>query len=276
LSDKKTGLWGTISGRISGAANSVGSLFTDTYTGAQDTIARMTADLPDVEVQVFTIHSSAEPDDYTLHFDFDELVKAGCVAKPVIVLWSGRPDMEQEMFARRLTAQFRTKLAHARRVAADSMTAATDATAPITYPPHPHATKAVGLAAAIGAALLLARAHPIVNIVVTALAFLGGKEVIAILTKHALSLFRAKDDTERLKSVMKAIEKQLEVREADMIRKAKKLPIHIHPVLYGAVRELCQEADMSLPPVTVAEDAPPLPESMIEALDPSIQPFYQG
>lgn len=65
----------------------------------------------EVEIPVYVIHNSADPEDYFFLFDFEVFVersKEGMFVRPKLRVWAGRDDFDRVLFAR----QFRQSFAH--------------------------------------------------------------------------------------------------------------------------------------------------------------------
>lgn len=65
----------------------------------------------EVEIPVYVIHNSDDPEDYFFLFDFEVFVersKEGMFVRPKLKVWAGRDDFDRVVFAR----QFRQSFAH--------------------------------------------------------------------------------------------------------------------------------------------------------------------
>ncbi|WP_179378445.1 hypothetical protein [Jannaschia marina] len=87
--------------------------------GATEWIPQLT--LPElrqkVEIPVYVVHNSADPDDYFFIFDFEQFVeraRSGLFVRPVLKVWSGRADLERRLFARRFRQSFAREFEAAR------------------------------------------------------------------------------------------------------------------------------------------------------------------
>lgn len=81
---------------------------------------RLMGQLPDVklptlgkpvDIPVYVIHNSGDPEDYFFIFDFEQFVersRSGIFVRPRLKVWAGRSDFGRGAFAR----QFRTSFAH--------------------------------------------------------------------------------------------------------------------------------------------------------------------
>ena len=80
---------------------------TDLVSGVSNlTIPKMTRD---VEIPVYMVHNSADPEDYFFLFDFEEFVDSssqGIFARPVLRIYAGRDDFSRAVFARQFREVF--------------------------------------------------------------------------------------------------------------------------------------------------------------------------
>ena len=63
----------------------------------------------EVEIPVYVIHNSADPEDYFFLFDFELFVersKEGMFVRPKLKVWAGRDDFDRVMFARQFRKSF--------------------------------------------------------------------------------------------------------------------------------------------------------------------------
>ncbi|GAA6162785.1 hypothetical protein NBRC116590_04890 [Pelagimonas sp. KU-00592-HH] len=63
----------------------------------------------EVEIAVYLVHNSTDPEDYFFLFDFEEFVeksKAGLFVRPVIRIFAGRDDFSRTIFAREFREVF--------------------------------------------------------------------------------------------------------------------------------------------------------------------------
>ena len=84
---------------------------TDWLKGIRDQLPGL--ELPsltrDAEINVYLIHTSAEPEDYFFLFDFEEFAdrsKAGLFVRPAIRIFAGRDDFSRVTFARQFREVF--------------------------------------------------------------------------------------------------------------------------------------------------------------------------
>ncbi|MEM1352229.1 MAG: hypothetical protein AAGF27_07780 [Pseudomonadota bacterium] len=75
-----------------------------------------------VELPVYIIHNSIDPEDYFFIFDFEEFVESGrrdWFARPKLRLWAGRSDFKRRAFARQLRESFAREFELARQELAE-------------------------------------------------------------------------------------------------------------------------------------------------------------
>lgn len=63
----------------------------------------------EVELPVYLIHNSTDPDDYFFIFDFEDFVeqtRAGRFVRPKLRIWAGRQDFDRRQFARQMRDSF--------------------------------------------------------------------------------------------------------------------------------------------------------------------------
>ncbi len=70
-----------------------------------------------VELPVYLIHNSIDPEDYFFIFDFEDFVehaRSGVFVRPSIRIWAGRDDFERRQFARHMRTSFAAEFEAAR------------------------------------------------------------------------------------------------------------------------------------------------------------------
>ncbi|WP_317057757.1 hypothetical protein [Roseovarius rhodophyticola] len=63
----------------------------------------------EVNMPVYLIHNSADPEDYFFIFDFEQFVeqtRAGLFVRPKMKIWAGRQDFDRRAFARQMRESF--------------------------------------------------------------------------------------------------------------------------------------------------------------------------
>ncbi len=75
-----------------------------------------------VEIPIYLIHNSPDPEDYFFIFDFEQFVersRAGLFARPKLKVWAGRDDFDRRTFAREFRKGFAREFDIARAMLAE-------------------------------------------------------------------------------------------------------------------------------------------------------------
>ena len=71
-----------------------------------------------VDIPVYLVHNSPDPEDYFFIFDFEQFVersRTGLFVRPRLMVWAGRDDFDRRTFARQVRVAFTEEFDAARR-----------------------------------------------------------------------------------------------------------------------------------------------------------------
>ncbi len=185
-----------------------------------------------VDVPVYVIHNSPDPEDYFFIFDFEQFVersRGGIFVRPALKVWAGRNDFGRGAFARQFRESFAREFDAARQALAAGGTA-----------------KSGWFSWNLGKDLLSGAVSGFVANIVLLVALSAGKLVWSALPLPGF--LREKSDGEKLESSISDTQRKVDVALADM-------DVTLH-------RELCDHAYRGAPGSRrdLDYDAWPLPE----------------
>ncbi len=82
-------------------------------TGSEQLEQRINKLFPKTSAPAYVLHHSNECDDYSVHFDLTHvlsLLDAGILARPSVVLYAGRSDIDREQLSERVTTEFLSEM----------------------------------------------------------------------------------------------------------------------------------------------------------------------